>query len=108
MNIHNTTQISHAKINYALKDSNSDTPIPKILMLAILATCVSSSSTKNAMLTLKKRNTIHVFTHRLALIFQLIFGSVHSRSKSASKSSLYSPPWIAWKPDFFCTLFHNV
>ncbi|KAG5586061.1 hypothetical protein H5410_046495 [Solanum commersonii] len=47
MNIHNKTQITHAKINFVLKDSSCDTPLPKILMLAILATCGSSSSTKS-------------------------------------------------------------
>ncbi|KAG5605860.1 hypothetical protein H5410_027352 [Solanum commersonii] len=52
----------------------------------------------DATLTLKKRNTMHAFTHRFALIFQLTFYSAYSRSKSASKSSFYSPPWIAWKP----------
>ncbi|KAG5600141.1 hypothetical protein H5410_031511, partial [Solanum commersonii] len=46
MNIRNKTQITHEKINCALKDSICDTPIPEILMLAILATCASSSSTK--------------------------------------------------------------
>ncbi|KAG5605894.1 hypothetical protein H5410_027386, partial [Solanum commersonii] len=44
MNIHNKTQITCAKINYVLKDSSSDTPLPKILMITILATCASSSS----------------------------------------------------------------
>ena len=47
MNAHNKTQLTHAMINCALKDSNCDTPSPKIHMLAILATCASSSSTKN-------------------------------------------------------------
>ncbi|KAG5620020.1 hypothetical protein H5410_005238 [Solanum commersonii] len=46
MNIHNKTQITHAKINCVLKDSSCDTPLPKILMLSILATCASSNSTK--------------------------------------------------------------
>ncbi|KAG5615169.1 hypothetical protein H5410_014993 [Solanum commersonii] len=40
------TQNTHAKNNYVLKDSSCDTPLPKIFMLAILATCASSSSTK--------------------------------------------------------------
>ncbi|KAG5591631.1 hypothetical protein H5410_042145 [Solanum commersonii] len=34
------------QITYVLKDSNCHTLLPKILMLAILATCASSSSTK--------------------------------------------------------------
>ncbi|KAG5605991.1 hypothetical protein H5410_027483 [Solanum commersonii] len=46
MNAHNKTQFTYARINCVLKDSNCDTPSPKILMLAILATCSSSSSTK--------------------------------------------------------------
>ncbi|KAG5615070.1 hypothetical protein H5410_014894, partial [Solanum commersonii] len=54
----------------------------------------------DATLTLKKRNTMHVFTHRFALISHSTFASAYLRSKSASKSSFYSPPWIAWKPDF--------
>ncbi|KAG5571411.1 hypothetical protein H5410_061177 [Solanum commersonii] len=40
------TQITYARNNCVLKDSSCDTPLPKILMLAILATCASSSSTK--------------------------------------------------------------
>ncbi|KAG5606331.1 hypothetical protein H5410_027823, partial [Solanum commersonii] len=46
MNIHNKTQITYAKINCVLKDSSCDTPLLEILLLAILATCASSSSTK--------------------------------------------------------------
>ncbi|KAG5590358.1 hypothetical protein H5410_040872, partial [Solanum commersonii] len=81
MNTHNKTQFTYARINCVLKDSSCDTPLPKNLIIAILATCETSSSTKNATLTLKKRNTMHVFTDRLALIFQLIFSSAHLRSK---------------------------
>ncbi|KAG5629339.1 hypothetical protein H5410_001056 [Solanum commersonii] len=40
MNAHNKTQFTYARINRVLKDSNCDTPSPKILMLAILATCL--------------------------------------------------------------------
>ncbi|KAG5571622.1 hypothetical protein H5410_061388, partial [Solanum commersonii] len=47
MNIHNKIQITYAKINCVLKDSSCDTPLPEILMVAILATCASSSSTKS-------------------------------------------------------------
>ncbi|KAG5632433.1 hypothetical protein H5410_004150 [Solanum commersonii] len=32
-------------------------------------------------ITLKKRNIMHVFTHRFALIFQLTFDQAYSRSK---------------------------
>ncbi|KAG5590538.1 hypothetical protein H5410_041052, partial [Solanum commersonii] len=46
MNAHNKTQFIYARINCVLKDSICGTPSPKILMLAILATCASSSSTK--------------------------------------------------------------
>ncbi|KAG5594570.1 hypothetical protein H5410_035802 [Solanum commersonii] len=47
MNIHNKIQITYAKINCALKDSSCDTLLLEILMLAILATCATSSSTKS-------------------------------------------------------------
>ncbi|KAG5585253.1 hypothetical protein H5410_045687 [Solanum commersonii] len=40
-------QASTSSINCVLKDSSCDTPLPKILMLGILATCASSSSTKS-------------------------------------------------------------
>ncbi|KAG5632748.1 hypothetical protein H5410_004465, partial [Solanum commersonii] len=46
MNAHNKTQFTYARINCVLKDSSCDTPLPNILMLAILATCASSSSIK--------------------------------------------------------------
>ncbi|KAG5590130.1 hypothetical protein H5410_040644 [Solanum commersonii] len=39
MSAHNKNQFTHARINCILKDSSCDTPLPKILMLAILATC---------------------------------------------------------------------
>ncbi|KAG5615024.1 hypothetical protein H5410_014848, partial [Solanum commersonii] len=81
MNIHNKIQITYAQINCVLKDSSCDIPLPEILVLAILATCESLSSTKNATFTLKKRNTMHVFTHRFALIFQSTFDSAYSRSQ---------------------------
>ncbi|KAG5610086.1 hypothetical protein H5410_021367, partial [Solanum commersonii] len=85
MNAHNKTRFTYARINCVLKDSSCDTPLPNILMLAILASCASSSSTKNpesdATLTPKKRNTMHFFTHRFALIFQSTFNSAYLRSK---------------------------
>ncbi|KAG5630958.1 hypothetical protein H5410_002675, partial [Solanum commersonii] len=46
MNAHNKTQFTYARINCVLKDSSCDTPLPKIFMLAIHATCPSSSLTK--------------------------------------------------------------
>ncbi|KAG5630293.1 hypothetical protein H5410_002010 [Solanum commersonii] len=45
MKAHNKAQFTYARITCVLKDSNCVTPLPKILMLAILATA-SSSSTK--------------------------------------------------------------
>ncbi|KAG5576667.1 hypothetical protein H5410_056801 [Solanum commersonii] len=47
MNAHKKTQFTYARINCALKDSSCDTLLPKILMLAILATCASLSSTRS-------------------------------------------------------------
>ncbi|KAG5580039.1 hypothetical protein H5410_050666 [Solanum commersonii] len=98
MNAHNKTQFTYAKIKCALKDSSCDSPISKNLMLTILASNASSSSTKvfkcphtrsdsifihnvlqfkswesNATLTLTKMNTMHIFTHRFAHIFQSTF-----------------------------------
>ncbi|KAG5576518.1 hypothetical protein H5410_056652, partial [Solanum commersonii] len=46
MNVHNKTQFTHAKIQYALKDSSCDSTISKNLMLIILASNGSASSTK--------------------------------------------------------------
>ena len=45
MSAHNKTQFTYARINCVLKDSSCDTPLSKILKLAILATNASSSST---------------------------------------------------------------
>ncbi|KAG5610694.1 hypothetical protein H5410_021975 [Solanum commersonii] len=47
LNAHNKTQFTYARINCVLKDLSCDTPLPKILMLAIIATCASSSLTKS-------------------------------------------------------------
>ncbi|KAG5576775.1 hypothetical protein H5410_056909 [Solanum commersonii] len=47
MNIHNKIQITYAMINCTLKDSSCDTPLPEILMLAIIWICVSSWLTKS-------------------------------------------------------------
>ncbi|KAG5571338.1 hypothetical protein H5410_061104, partial [Solanum commersonii] len=46
MNAHNKTQFTYAKINYALKDSSSDSPISKNGMLTILASNASLGSTR--------------------------------------------------------------
>ncbi|KAG5595262.1 hypothetical protein H5410_036494 [Solanum commersonii] len=46
VNAHKKTQFTYAKINCALKDSSSDSPILENLMLTILASNASSSSTK--------------------------------------------------------------
>ncbi|KAG5631595.1 hypothetical protein H5410_003312 [Solanum commersonii] len=46
MNAHNKTKFTHAKIKCALKDSSCDSPISKNLILTILASNVSSTSTK--------------------------------------------------------------
>ncbi|KAG5571376.1 hypothetical protein H5410_061142 [Solanum commersonii] len=47
MSAHNKTQFTYARINYVLKDSSCDTPLPKILMLTNLATCASSTQPKS-------------------------------------------------------------
>ena len=62
MNAHNKTQFTYARINCALKDSSCDTPLPKILKLAILASNASSSSTKVLKCPHTKNDSI--FTHR--------------------------------------------
>ncbi|KAG5609751.1 hypothetical protein H5410_021032 [Solanum commersonii] len=55
MSVHNKTQFTYARINCVLKDSSCDTPLPKIVILAILATCASSSSTKRFIKVLPKK-----------------------------------------------------
>ncbi|KAG5590606.1 hypothetical protein H5410_041120 [Solanum commersonii] len=45
MNLHNKTQLTHARINCKLKDSSCDTPLSEILKLTILASNASSNST---------------------------------------------------------------
>uniref|UniRef100_M1DMM3 Uncharacterized protein n=1 Tax=Solanum tuberosum TaxID=4113 RepID=M1DMM3_SOLTU len=47
MNAHNKTQFTHARINCALKDSNGDSTLSKVLKFTILASNASSSSTKH-------------------------------------------------------------
>ena len=46
INVHNKAQLTHARINCALKDSNFDAPLSKILKFTILASNANSSSTK--------------------------------------------------------------
>ena len=106
MNEDKKTQLTHARINCALKDSSCDSPLSKILKCTILVSNASSGSTKVLKCPHNKDDSIirhnsstiyssgitynshthkdehmHDFTHRFALIFQLIFGSAHSRSK---------------------------
>ena len=45
MNVHNKTQLTHARINYGLKDSSCYSPLSKTLKFTILASNASSSST---------------------------------------------------------------
>ncbi|KAG5594933.1 hypothetical protein H5410_036165, partial [Solanum commersonii] len=53
------------KINCVLKDSNCETPSPKILMLAKLATCASSSSTKISKCPRTKNDSIFTPIYKL-------------------------------------------
>ncbi|KAG5585891.1 hypothetical protein H5410_046325 [Solanum commersonii] len=46
MNLHNKTHLTHARINFVLKDSSCDTPLSESLMLTMLVSNASSSSTK--------------------------------------------------------------
>ncbi|KAG5594663.1 hypothetical protein H5410_035895 [Solanum commersonii] len=63
MNVHNKTQFIHARINCVPKDSSCDTPLPKILKLAILASNASSISTKNQMQwSLSERRTQYMLS----------------------------------------------
>ena len=62
MNAHDKTQLTqHARINCPLKDSSCDSPLPKNLMLTILASNASSSSTKVLKCPHTKNDSI--FTH---------------------------------------------
>ncbi|KAG5631248.1 hypothetical protein H5410_002965 [Solanum commersonii] len=55
MNVHNKSQLTHARINCALKDSNCDSPLSKMLKFTIPAsTAIPESHTT---LTLTKMNT---------------------------------------------------
>ncbi|KAG5585854.1 hypothetical protein H5410_046288, partial [Solanum commersonii] len=62
MTIHNKTQFTQARINCVPKDSSCDTPLPKILKLAILASKYKLKHNKvlesNATLTFSKRRTL--------------------------------------------------
>ncbi|KAG5585796.1 hypothetical protein H5410_046230 [Solanum commersonii] len=62
LNIHNRTQTTNAKINCVLKDSSCDTPLPKILKPALLASNVSSISTKA--FECPHTNDDSIFTHK--------------------------------------------
>ncbi|KAG5571392.1 hypothetical protein H5410_061158 [Solanum commersonii] len=66
MNIHNKTQFIHARINCVPKDSSCDTPFPKILKLAILASHASSSSTK--VFECPHTKDDFIFTHKSLII----------------------------------------
>uniref|UniRef100_M1CYG8 Uncharacterized protein n=1 Tax=Solanum tuberosum TaxID=4113 RepID=M1CYG8_SOLTU len=106
MNEHNKTQLTHAKINCALKDSRFDSPLSKILKFTILASNASSRSTKVLKNPHDKDDSIFTdncstiyssgitynshthkdehmldLTHRFALIFQPTIVSPHSRSE---------------------------
>ncbi|KAG5595638.1 hypothetical protein H5410_036870 [Solanum commersonii] len=66
MNVHNKAQITHARINYILKDSSYDTPLSKILKLTILSSNASSSSTK--LFKCAYTNNDSIFTHNGLII----------------------------------------
>lgn len=46
MNVHKNTQLTHARMNCAPKESSCDSPLPKNLILTILASSARSGSTK--------------------------------------------------------------
>ncbi|KAG5571670.1 hypothetical protein H5410_061436, partial [Solanum commersonii] len=66
MNVHNKTQFTQARINCVSKDSSCDTPLPKILKLAILPSNASSSSTK--VFECPHRNDDSIFTNKGLII----------------------------------------
>ena len=66
MNAHNKTQLTHAMINCALKDSNYDSPLSKMLKFTILASNANSSSTKVLKCPHNKDDSI--FTHNGSII----------------------------------------
>ncbi|KAG5619774.1 hypothetical protein H5410_004992, partial [Solanum commersonii] len=84
MNAYNKTQFTYAMINCVLKDSSCDTPLPKILMLAILATCASSRIRCNAHNKKEEHNAC--FTHIFALIFQSTSIRLAQHQKGVSKA----------------------
>ncbi|KAG5606681.1 hypothetical protein H5410_028173 [Solanum commersonii] len=67
MNVHNKTQLTHARINCILKDSSCDTPLSKILKLTILTSDASSSSSNIFKCPHTKNDSI--FTHNGLPIF---------------------------------------
>ncbi|KAG5631454.1 hypothetical protein H5410_003171 [Solanum commersonii] len=122
MNAHIKTQLTHTRINCAIKDSSCDSPLPKNLKLTILASNASLSSTKvlkcphikmtphshtivqdfidlksHTSLALTKMNTYMTPPIGLPLFSQSTLVSVHSRSKRGVPS--FSSPWI--KGHFF-------
>ena len=62
MNAHNKTQLTHARINFALKDSSCDSTLSMILKFTILASNASSSSTK-VLKCLHNKKIDSIFTH---------------------------------------------
>ncbi|KAG5606422.1 hypothetical protein H5410_027914, partial [Solanum commersonii] len=135
MNAHNKTQLTHARINCALKDSSCGSPLSKMLKFIILASNASSSSTKvlkcphdkdDSIFTYNSSNIyssritydshthkdehIHDFTHRFALIFQSTFLSAYSRSKrirlkGVKQGSHISQGWPQKR--YIVKLFHS-
>ncbi|KAG5615028.1 hypothetical protein H5410_014852 [Solanum commersonii] len=68
MNVHNKFQTTHAKISCALKDSNCDSPLSKMLKFIILPSNVSSSSTK--LLKCPHSKDDSMFTHNFSTILK--------------------------------------
>ncbi|KAG5585218.1 hypothetical protein H5410_045652, partial [Solanum commersonii] len=66
MNGHKKTQLTHARINCALKDSSCDSPLIKNLKLTLLASNAGSSSTKVIKWPHIKNDSI--FTHTGSII----------------------------------------
>ncbi|KAG5576604.1 hypothetical protein H5410_056738 [Solanum commersonii] len=88
MNVHNKTQFTHARINCVPRDSSCDTPLPKILTLAILASNASSGMTKfrNQMQrSLSQRRTQCM----LSLIGLLVFSNQHLFQLTQNQKDLY-------------------
>ena len=67
MSAHNKTQLTHARINCALKYSSCVSPLWNILKLIILASNASSSSTK--VLKCPNNKDHSMFTHNFSIIY---------------------------------------